>query len=496
MRTLRGLLNDLHNTTSSLKVETDATSGMSLGSGFTAHNSSSGPDMFMSKSRKAANRSSIADLTILHMTHLQGLWRQVEGAQKFLPAVPGRHILLESGNWIELNAATWKPRRHVHMVLLNDHLLMAANKRKMVDPNSSQGKSGGPLVRVVAERCWPLGDIELVDLSPASEKSGRLDESVSNAINIRVGKESFVFRNEDKAAKVKFLLTFKKTVEELRKAIRADSEDKHRIRDSLLTYHLTSGGDVSSSLLTTITKDQPPILVHFDGQPRDLRWVENQLDDLDELIAHRRFDPAVALTEKLRILASSALKSNLLAQDIVALKVDSRVASLAALLLEELSSATNHAAQKSAVRRTVSWLIRLDYEDRARTAFLEARAATIRKRARMVRFDGHIPTYLSHVALVTFTLIRNSVDVYNSCFEPRVASVMVRWAKDHVQQFVELYHRQLEGVAQDDEIRKECEQHVQMHASMLTEVGLDLFRGGQFLEIQTGSEAFGSPLNA
>src|SRR6266571_908922 len=41
--------------------------------------------------RKQANRSSVANLEALWNTHLQTLWKRVEGSQKFLPAIPGRH---------------------------------------------------------------------------------------------------------------------------------------------------------------------------------------------------------------------------------------------------------------------------------------------------------------------------------------------------------------------------------------------------------------------
>ncbi|KAF8475760.1 Cullin repeat-like-containing domain protein [Kalaharituber pfeilii] len=482
MRTLRGLLNDLHNTTSSLKLEPEIPGSAAL--------NAPSMDMYLSnsKARKAANRNSIADLTALHMTHLQTLWKQVEGAQKFLPAVPGRHILVESRDWLELNAATWKPRRQVHMVLLNDHLLLAAKKRKRVDPNNphaSQRKDGGgPMVKLVAERCWPLVEIEMVDLSPDS-KSGRGNrgEAMSNAINIRVGKESFVFRNEDKDLKVKLLIAFKKTADELRKALRAESEDKHRIRDSL-TYltardpALLSQGELLKTLSATMSKDQPSILFHFDGQPRNLRWVENQMDDLDERIAHRRFEDSVALLEKLRNLAIS-LKNNLLAADLVTIKLDERAARLASLITTEL---VDNVSRKSLVQKTVLWLCRLNYEDRAREVLLEAKSGMIKKRTRQVRFEGDIPLYISQIALVQFTLIRNTVEIYNSCFDHKLASALVKWAKEHVASFIELYQRQLEGVEKGDQVRKNCEDIVMMHSAMLVDVGLDFFRNGEILE--------------
>ncbi|KAK5275380.1 exocyst complex component exo84, partial [Exophiala xenobiotica] len=91
-----------------------------------------------SQARRNANRTSVANLEQMWNVQLQALWKNIEKSQKFLPAVPGRHIVAETGNWIELDNATWKPKRPIHIVLLNDHLLIASKKRKRVDPNVPQ----------------------------------------------------------------------------------------------------------------------------------------------------------------------------------------------------------------------------------------------------------------------------------------------------------------------------------------------------------------------
>jgi exocyst complex component 8 len=137
------------------------------------------------RTRKAQNRSSIADLEQIYAGHLQELWHLVEGSQKFLPAAPGRHIVKESLNWIELNAATWKPMRPVHLILLNDHLLVAAKKRgKSASLNSQKS---------VADRCWGLADIELRELSGEGGKS--MDSR--GAIQVVRGRDVAVYAPEN-----------------------------------------------------------------------------------------------------------------------------------------------------------------------------------------------------------------------------------------------------------------------------------------------------------
>jgi hypothetical protein len=361
MRVLRTLLTDLHNTTDSLRTE----------SSFSSANESA--------SRRHANRSSVADLTALHMSHLQALWKAVEGAQKFLPSVPGRHIVLESKHWIELNAATWKPRRIVHMVLLNDHLLIATVKKKRVDNNTS-GSQRSPHTKNVADKCWGLSEIEMVDLSTDAATARR---GIVNAISLRIGKESFVYKNEDEEKKTELLRQFKKSRDELRKALRAETEDSLRRRDSVSFFtgrdpKLLEHGDLLNSLTAHGTGNS---MFTVEGQSRNLRWVEGQMDELDEAIAHRKFEDAVASVSRLRALAQSLAKGNSLVSELIHLKLDERASKLAAIVTSDL---VENPAQKTGVKNCINWLVRLDYEDRAREAFLEARGGTIKKRTRYV----------------------------------------------------------------------------------------------------------------
>ncbi|KAI5855838.1 Cullin repeat-like-containing domain protein [Tricharina praecox] len=453
MRVLRGLLGELHTTTDSLKIE-----------------GSFGSTTNDVQARKHANRSSVADLTALHMSHLQALWKAVEGAQKFLPSVPGRHIVLESKHWVELNAATWKPRRIVHMVLLNDHLLIATVKKKRVDASSAPASSRTPNTKNVADKCWGLSEIDMVDLSSDATQSSR--KSVSNAISLRVGKEAFVYQNESSVKKAELLRQFKKSRDELRKALRAETEDNLRRRDSVSFFagrdpKLLEHGDLLNSLSAHGSGHS---MFTVEGQSRNLRWVETQMDELDENIAHRKFEDAVSSVGKLRALAESLAKNNSLISELIHLKLDERASKLANIITANL---VENPAQKTSVKSSIQWLVKLDYEDRAREAFLEARSATIKRRTRQVRFEGDVALYISQVALVQFTLIKNTVEIYNSCFEYRLASALVRWTKEHITTYIGLLDRQLATVEPNSKVYDDCMEITRIHSTMLVECGLD-----------------------
>lgn len=72
-----------------------------------------------------------------------------------------------------------------------------------------------------------------------------------------------------------------------------------------------------------------------------------------------------------------------------------------------------------------------------------------------------------------FTLIKNTVEIYNSCFEYRLASALVKWAKDRVEDYMELFDRQLEAVAEENKVFEDCMEITRQHSAMLVDCGLD-----------------------
>lgn len=330
MRTLRGLMSEL----------TSALGQASVGSALSASGRRAPTqDDGATRARKVSNRSSVANLEAMWTAQLQSLWKNVEGSQKFLPAIPGRHIVHELGNWLELDAATWKDRRPAHIFLLNDHLMVATRKRKRIDPNVTVN-GGAPQkapTKFIAERCWALQDIDLVDLGSNSHGLsgiGHERRDIANAITIRCGKESFTYRSDasDSTEKTNFLLAFRRTVDELRRALRTDVDEASSKGKETLNYFAARDGMTSqkTDLLESFysLNERSEVLIDVDGKQKNLRWVEEQIDDLDIEVALQRFEVAVRHVEKLRKLAKG-LKGNMIAHELVSIKVDERAVKLA-----------------------------------------------------------------------------------------------------------------------------------------------------------------------
>lgn len=96
----------------------------------------------------------MADLRVLYASQLQELHSKIEGSSKFVPSIPGRHIVSQTADVYSLNPATYKVETSVHLVLLDD-MFLVANRRK---------RRNGETGRLVAEKCWPLGDVTLTDV--------------------------------------------------------------------------------------------------------------------------------------------------------------------------------------------------------------------------------------------------------------------------------------------------------------------------------------------
>lgn len=322
MRTLRGLMSELGHSLNQASGD------------FSVSESRAAQEDGVIRARKQANRSSLANLEAMWAVQLHALWKNVEGSQKFLPAIPGRHVIHESGYWVELDAATWKVRRPAHIFLLNDHLLVATKKRKQMDPNAAVNGSEAqkPSTKLVAENCWPLQDIDVIDLT-SSTTTGE-QKAMANAISVRHGHESFTYRFDKHSSNEKsnLLLAFRRAADELRKTLRTDPEETNNRGQGTDDYFAPSNPALSKKpdlrQMITGAKGRSEILFEVDGKHQNLRWVEGQIDELDSEIALQKFEDAVRHVEKLRRLARG-LKNNVVVQELIATKVDERAKKLA-----------------------------------------------------------------------------------------------------------------------------------------------------------------------
>jgi hypothetical protein len=141
-----------------------------------------------------------------------------------------------------------------------------------------------------------------------------------------------------------------------------------------------------------------------------------------------------------------------------------------------------------------AFLTRLGFEDRAREAYLNARTDTLMKRARQCVFEGDLHRYIFQISYVYFTIIKNTVVIYQACFAPLMMSACIKWVTGHLETFNALLVRQLNSVERGGNVWRECMDVVWGHErEMLREVRLD-FREvvGRGLDIKGDATRAGS----
>ncbi|KAE8217508.1 hypothetical protein CF326_g9421, partial [Tilletia indica] len=188
-------------------------------------------------------------------------------------------------------------------------------------------------------------------------------------------------------------------------------------------------------------------------------------------IALREWDSAADLVEKGKELLSSFSHSDPAYMDLSS-KLSRRISELVAAVSLSLSSPLS---KKSTVVSNASIMLRLGQGERARELFLEARTELLRKRTRMIKFEGDVSLYISELALVYFTLIKNTSEWYMSAFKDNwMASGYVKWAAAQIQAYAEIFRRQVYGVAdQDRRVVQEALEITRSSSAQLKEVGLD-----------------------
>lgn len=129
------------------------------------------PTAISSSSLSTYKRSSVADLRVLYFNQMQAIHASIEGAAKFVPTTPGRHVVGEMEGVLSLNAATYKIINKVKFVVLNDAVLVAKRRRRNVGGRDGSGSTVNE-GKLVAEKCWPLNEMLVLDTKDSASTSG------------------------------------------------------------------------------------------------------------------------------------------------------------------------------------------------------------------------------------------------------------------------------------------------------------------------------------
>ncbi|KAG1742727.1 uncharacterized protein EDB91DRAFT_1127738 [Suillus paluster] len=405
--------------------------------------------------RRRNVRSSIADLRVLYANQMQTLHTQIEGSTKFAPTTPGRHVVYDMDGIFALNAATYKVNNTVKFVVLDDSVLVAKRRRR------NNGEGG----RLVAERCWPLNEMLVLDTKDTA--------TMTNVFKIRYQKETYVYRTEAASDKKNLLGQFRQVAEELAIRKRREREGEHERRKSMWT-----GADRSSM---TLHPDAMPSLPDWmaelarkagvegdtsarDKTERDARFISDFSDDLTVAIALRSWERAVELVEEGRVKVSS--------MPLLSAKLTPLTAGLISALLDALSAPGN---RKNTAVSLIGYLLKLGQGPAARSTFLYARAEAMNRYVRAIKFEGHVGMYVHDLAVVMFTGIKHTADWFLAGFvEHEMTSTFIDWAKKQIELYAERFRKQVYSSDAEPQTVKEALKisHSQSR-KLLQEFGLD-----------------------
>lgn len=392
----------------------------------------------------------------------------MEGSQKYLPIVPGRHLVYEAHTFVELNPATYKAKQNVSLFLLNDLLLVAGRRRFKAAPGTTD-RDAQDRGRMVAERCWVLTDLVVVDLKDSGD--------LTNALKIKRGKEVCVYRGSKPEDKKALLAAFRQVSQELAERRRKENEAEQERRKTLWQSEAGPNSRMTRMSLfvhegtTGNNRQMSTIGANFLMNSKDLLWIDDFGDDLTMAIATKDWEEAVRLFERGQDLLRT-VQGNKEATEMLKFRLDSLRPPLVEKIAADLRSSD---LRKSSAAALINLLVRLDRAELARDTFLAARHEHLEGLVRSIKHEGDLILYINELAIVCFTLIKHTFDWFNNAFNnSRLASGFVTWAKEQIEYFGDIFRRQVYAPTTSDGVISDCLRVTQnANKKQLREIGLD-----------------------
>ncbi|ORX62655.1 hypothetical protein DM01DRAFT_1330781 [Hesseltinella vesiculosa] len=389
-------------------------------------------------SRKPSEMMS-SDMQDVYRAQLTALWDTVEGSQKYVKYTPSRHVVREFTNFIEVDPKTSQPRQLVHLFLFNDCLLAAARKKRTMANK----------YRLIAINFWKIKEIQIGEIKAA-------DDSLAG-IQIVVGHRVYAYRADRKEENYSFMQVYRRLEDD------RDNQDL----ESMPTGSFRDTGRDSLRQSSTVSTRETRL------NEEEQEWLEQLQDELEVMVALRRFEDAVNTIDKARKLLSRFTNNP---SPWIQQCQDQLVKSTETLSDTIAHDLSNPLLSKLQFQRYVDWLLRLGNGEQARAVFLSTRSLVIKKRIRQLVFEGDTSTYVNELALVVFTLIRNTCEWYRDSFKQNeMSSGFMTWVREQTEVYAEIYKRQVFYQNQlSCKVIAECFKSMLDHCATLRKVGVDL----------------------
>ncbi|GAV48377.1 hypothetical protein ZYGR_0I06740 [Zygosaccharomyces rouxii] len=401
------------------------------------------------------DRSSVAILEKIWDNQLTELFKSVEGSQKHLSPKPGRHILMETGDWMELNIATLKPLQNVHIFILNDTVLVAGRAREKQKD-------------LVVSQCAPLRDVSAV-------LEGRTGDRLTFTFGSNI---KCLYQSRDSKECARLLNIFRRAKDDLQDVFLAEEANARRIRESfnvlssnqtpgkenskspLKNQRLSMGNSVggftsnrASDLMENHVLENITMSMHSRGRSRDASSVSQRLRVLDDLLEEieidlerLKFDKAVDslidLESQLAELSSQVDREDIILHSFFVLKSERSRENICQKLLHNINSNQELPRLIPAVKN----MVKMGLPEESLDAFLQNRSNLIQSLILQIGSVDNPTNYLTQIAVIRFQTIKKTVKNFRDIFQEgadKFSSILVNWCKDEADEHFKLIDKQL-----------------------------------------------------
>ncbi|KAH3667623.1 hypothetical protein OGATHE_003146 [Ogataea polymorpha] len=407
------------------------------------------------------NRRSVLLLEKKWASNLNSLFKEVEGAQKFVSAIPGRHVVAESRRWGELNAITCKPIRPAHLIILNDHLLVATRKRT------------GDRKKTVATQCWPLRDLVISKAANAGE----------HTLSLKINGMVFLFQTDSLNEYNKIVSHLRAAKDELPSATELEKAKQKDLTESVsrlsMTHErLSKNSDYLHDLTTKLNHRRSRSLdLNDKNSTQNLNTVDEGLMNIELYLGHHKYVEAVGFLTRVsdqidRLQNQSPDEQFALLLKLKKLKWENLKERLVKLLSWEIG---NPLSSSREIMETVDLFQMIHMEEKARDLVLESKSNQLDKLVSQLKFEGDVKKYILQMSLIYFTFIKNTYLLYEQCFrETGQKVIFVGWMNEKIAAYNKLFRRQLMDYSEQSELYRNCVKISQLQSISLRKIGINV----------------------
>lgn len=216
----------------------------------------------------------------------------------------------------------------------------------------------------------------------------------------------------------------------------------------------------------------------FKKQQGDWAWSQIKIKHalqliqaIDDYSVQTEYGRAIESVSQARLAIANIALNNDISEQLYSL-LNQKIESLYNYVCFEIN---NSIYSKSRLIVQIQRLIKLGLYERARTVFLSSRDELIRSKCNGIHFEGNIVQFINEYALVTFSILRNTCEIFTTIFTELEYSHLVSWADYTLLNYVNKLRKHL-FFSQSFSFSHICEsvRITKKHVQTLKTVGMDL----------------------